>query len=192
MALPAEPAAPQERRAHNLPPKSYAEAAEEALSPQSADLNEREVLNLPPRSYAEACEGAIAIDSQPEKKQSHKAKLFDSSQPNGRITIATDEDREQYESIGEDDSPRSPDRRRSSVKSIGSIGRKPGAELETEVFEKHQNGTGMPLTSVKVSGEYEKNNSARDGPRVRESTLMSGRQAGAGWQKSRYAFCQSY
>ncbi|KAF2281061.1 diacylglycerol O-acyltransferas-like protein 2B [Westerdykella ornata] len=198
MALPAEPAAPQERKAHNLAPKSYDEAAEEALSPgpdeqirnpnpEPADPNERKTRHLPPKSYAEAAKEDI-VDAPVDMKKSDRAKSVQTIQANGKITIPTSEDKEHYEGRGEDDSPRSPDRRRSSVKSLGSPRRKHGGQLESEIFEKHQNGTGMPLTSVKVSEKYAKSTRTPDAPRRRTSTLMSGKQAGAGWQKSKIRF----
>jgi hypothetical protein len=246
MAVSAEPAASEEREAVNLPPKSYAEAAEEAISSESqnkssnghaslegepTDPKEREANRLP-KSYAEVAEEAISPELQnnsannnnhtplngeptdPKEREANnlpksyaevaeadissprdastdarRMKNAESTEANGRIRIPLDQDSTQYEGSGLDSSPRSPTRhghrRKSSLKSNGSIGRKHGEDLNTEVYEKHHNGNGKLLISVKPPKHVEKYTPKPDAPRVNPSTLMSGRQAGAGWQKSK-------
>ncbi|KAF1996059.1 diacylglycerol O-acyltransferas-like protein 2B [Amniculicola lignicola CBS 123094] len=151
MSLNAEPSVPEEREAHHLPPKTYADAAEEALD-----------------EHAPA-------DSKPSKVENVK-----NIQTNGTIRIpsAEEKEKEQYEGHGQDNSPKSPTRshrRNLSIPKLsnGTSGRKRG---ESEVFEKHQGGNGQ-LTSIKS-------------PRPMEwkSQLQSGRQAGAGWQRSKIRF----
>lgn len=164
MSLNAEPSVPEEREEQRLPPKSYAEAAEEAISP----------------------------DSHANGTKEAKAKNIEHLQTNGRIKIPSEEDREQYEGKGQDSSPKSPakssHRRKSSLKSNGSIGRKHGEQIDNEVYEKHQDANGKPLTSVKPPDEYEKNTKQSRQPRRRDSQLTPGRQAGAGWHKSKYVY----
>lgn len=165
MSLNAEPAAPEERQAQHLPPKSYAEAAEEAIS--SDDTKSHDI------------------------RTPNKARNVKNIQTNGQIMIPSDKEWEEYEGRGEDDSPKSPtrrERRKSSIISNGSIGRKHGVQLDFEVYEKYPNGNGKPLTSVKPPEEAEKFTPATkpEKGQAQESKLMSGRQAGAGWHKSKY------
>jgi hypothetical protein len=245
MSLNAEPAAPEEREAQHLPPKSYAEAAEQAISddtrtngtitinsePAAPEI--RQTLNLAPKSYAEAADPAIAPEKETYLDYSPKAKNVQNMQTNGRIVIPAFEDSTHYEGTGEDDSPKSPTRygggRKSSVRSSGSSGRKHGEQIveqldtdeekhqngdgeaitsakpttekekkpdeqekreqaNMEIYEKHQNGNGQALTSVKPSAEMEKHTPKPDAPRTGDTPLMSGRQAGEGWRKSKIRF----
>lgn len=170
MSLNPEPSVPDEREEQDLPPKSYADAAEEAITP-------------------------VSHVSNGSSKKSHKAKSVENVQTNGRIHIPTDEETQEYEGSGQDNSPKSPTRghkRKTSSKSNGSIGRKHGEQLKNEVknevYEKHENSNGKPLTSVKPPKDVEKDTPGPDAPKRRDSTLMSGRQAGAGWQKSKYVY----
>lgn len=131
MSLSTEPSQPDERAAHDLPPKSYAEAAEEALE-------------------------------EPRKVQPIKA--------------------EHFEGAGLDSSPKSPTRghrRKTSLKSNGSIGRKHGEHIYNETFAKHADANGRTLTSLKPPA------GAKPLAR-RDSALQTGRQAGAGWSRSKY------
>lgn len=52
MALNFDPADPQERQDQNLPPKSYADAAEEALEANGSPFNEDTIKETPPRRIA--------------------------------------------------------------------------------------------------------------------------------------------
>ncbi|KAF2178615.1 diacylglycerol O-acyltransferase 2A [Zopfia rhizophila CBS 207.26] len=140
MSLNAEPSVPAEREAHHLPPKSYAEAAEEALTP--------------------------------------------------RIRVPSTEEQEQYEGEGLDGSPKSPTksyRRRSSLKSSGSVGKKQGEHIKNRVYQKHDNGNGRPITSVKRTDSYERETRTDQKlmKKQEQEQLVPGRQAGAGWHKSK-------
>ncbi|KAF2474966.1 diacylglycerol O-acyltransferas-like protein 2B [Lindgomyces ingoldianus] len=172
MSLNAEPSVPEEREAQHLPPKSYAAAAEEALAVALAPE---------PESHVNGTGGTDA---------SNRAENIENIQTNGKIKIPADEHhQQQYEGEGLDGIPKSPPRghrRKTSRNSNGSIGQKHGEHIEHvehldlpvhvnhHVYEKHQDGNGKPLTSVK--------------PAQRRDTLKSGRQAGAGWQRSKIRF----
>lgn len=220
---PVEPSQPEEREAHDLAPKSYAEAAEEALEPDAHHLatkgtdenkaktlqgsqtnghitepsqpEDREALDLPPKSYADAADEALKHShhgASDGPKDSNRAKNVDNIQTNGRIKVPSSEDKKEQvelEGAGQDNSPKSPTRghrrKASSVKSNGSIGRKHGENLS--------NGTKQSLTSgIKLeSGEEDESEAVarkkQEAPKKRrESELKSGRQAGAGWQRSKY------
>jgi hypothetical protein len=219
---PVEPSQPEQRGAHDLPPKSYAEAAEEALAPEShravtngtkenraknlenSQINgettepsqpeARDALDLPPKSYADAAEEALkhTHNGASDGIKDNKAKHVGHIQTNGRITIPSgkdDHEQVELEGAGQDNSPKSPTRghrrKASSIKSNGSIGRKHGENLS--------NGINQSLTSgIKLeSGEDDENEAVarkkQEAPKKRrESELKSGRQAGAGWQKSKY------
>lgn len=171
MSLSAEPAAPEEREAQDLPPKSYAEAAEEAIS-----------------SDGDGSSSTTAVaEPQPQYEPLKFENVLD-----GNIRIQTEEEI-QYEGSGMDDSPKSPTRRghrrKSSLQSNGSTGRKHSEEVKYDIYEKHQIGNGKPLTSVTPSKNVEKYMSKVSEPR---EELQSGRQAGAGWKKSKYVFYASY
>jgi len=203
-----ETAHPEQREAQNSPPKSYAEAADETASndarPQtpngnttrlSADPKERDVQNLLPKSYADAAEEGAPLGSATGAANGLAGNgiVIEKTPVNGHVHTITEEESTQYEGRGEDGSPKSPTkhghRRKSSLKSPnGSFGRKSGQDLKNEIYEKHQNGNGKPLTSVKPPTEVEKDTPKPDAPRTEKSGLMSGRQAGAGWQKSRIRF----
>ncbi|KAJ4344675.1 diacylglycerol O-acyltransferase 1 [Didymosphaeria variabile] len=180
MSLNAEPSQPEERADHNLAPKSYAAAAEEALQ------NEPEP---EAQSHESQTDGALddAKDALKKKVRDHHK----DNQTNGtkviRIVPA-----EEYEGEGQDNSPKSPSRnshrRKSSLKSNGSIGRKYGEQLQYEMFEKHKDGNGDALTSVKPTADFELETRTDKKPMRRNSELKSGRQAGEGWHKSKIRF----
>lgn len=213
MSLNPEPSQPDERAEHHLPPKSYADAAEEALepphSPASRDSNETAVeLNaepsqpderasrhLPPKSYADAAEEPN-IDQNDGSQSAPKPKSLNiTTNTDGAVQTLSREDLEQYEGAGLENGPRSPERghrRRSSNKSNGSIGRKHGEVIrrhdneDYEVYEKHESRNGDTLTSVKTRNDYEKDSYTDKKPsKRRNSELKTGREAGAGWHTSK-------
>lgn len=158
MPLNPEPSAPEDREAQHLAPKSYADAAEEALHQQSR------------------------VDSTTEgttdAKQHAQHQNYDADQL-------------QFEGAGQDETPKSPargsHRRNGSNKSNGSIGQKHTDMPNGDMYEKHQDGNGKPLTSVKPAVQFEKPHRTDGKPMRRNSELKSGRQAGAGWHRSKYA-----
>ena len=168
MSLNPEPSAPEERAVQDLPPKSYANAAEEALEPES---------------HANNTDGTL------EHAGKRLRGKIDEVKANG-IKIPPAEDRDSLEGVGMDSSPKSPTvkghRRVASRGSHGSIGRKYGEQMQKDLYEKHQNGNGDALTTVKPPQELEKVGRT-DAFRRRNSELKSGRQAGAGWARSKYA-----
>jgi 2-acylglycerol O-acyltransferase 2 len=158
MSLNSEPSAPEERAAHDLPPKSYADAAEEAL------------------------------ESGPHSHANGNGKT-DEVKPNG-THVASDEEQTSHEGVGLDGSPKSPTarghRRVSSRSSRRSSNHMNDTQPPKDMFESHTNGNGNALTTVKPSQELElppKNR--RVDRKRRDSELTAGRQAGAGWSKSK-------
>ena len=168
MSLNPEPSAPDERAVHDLPPKSYADAAEEALEPES---------------HANHTDGTVEHAGRRSRGKADQVKA------NGIKIPSTDDDKDSLEGVGMDSSPKSPTvkghRRVGSRSSHGSLGRKHGEHIENELYEKHQNGNGDALTSVKPPQELERVGRT-DGLKRRNSALKSGRQAGAGWARSKY------
>lgn len=173
MSLNPEPAAPEERAAQDLPPKSYADAAEEALEPAS---------------QANQTDGTLEDTGKRLRRKIAEVKT------NGIQTPPDEDDMESLEGMGQDETPRSPTvkghRRVGSRSSHGSLGRKHGEQIQTELLEKRQNGNGEPLASLKPSPEFKE--VERTDLKRRNSELKSGRQAGAGWATSKYVLCRYY
>ncbi|KAF2876444.1 diacylglycerol O-acyltransferase 2A [Massariosphaeria phaeospora] len=166
MSLNAEPARPEERQAHQLPPKSYAAAAEEAIAPEPHVTD---------------------TDGTTDHRPTHISNL----QSHGRIIIPSGDETEQYEGAGQDGSPRTPTkghRRKTSLKGNGSLGRKHGEVIAGDLFGQHEDDNGLTLATVKPPADYEKDNRNDTKPGRLSFDLMSGRQAGAGWQKSKIRF----
>lgn len=164
MSLNPEPSAPEERAEHHLPPKSYADAAEEALEPQS---------------HANGTDGTME-----DSGYRSRGSKMDEVKTNG-IRTPVDDDRTSLEGLGQDGSPRSPTvkghRRVSSRNSHGSLGRKQGEQVQNGIHEKHANGHGETLTSVKPQQEFQVAKAdRRTDLKRRNSELTTGRQAGAG------------
>jgi 2-acylglycerol O-acyltransferase 2 len=211
-----EPALPEEREAQNLPPKSYADAVEEdspkvngvdgtndgneknslpatPLDSEPALPEEREAQNLPPKSYAEAADPTVnGVDNA----KTRVAQNVTNIQTNGKITIPSRESPEQYEGEGQDGSPRTPvkhsygpgHRRRSSQQSTGSPKRRTSHSID-HIYEKHVDEKGRSLTTVKPGKDLQKDHRIDKKPiKQQKEALVAGRQAGAGWEKSRIRF----
>jgi hypothetical protein len=175
MSLNPEPAAPEERAELNLAPKSYADAAEQALEPASS-----------PHANGGTDGTADEGKQRPEKQVENGTK------PNG-IKIAVQDQTERLEGVGLDASPKSPTakghRRKGSRSSMGSVGRKHGEQItsDSDIFvEKHPNSHGDALVSVKAAPALDKDR--RTDVKRRDSELKSGRQAGAGWATSKCVY----
>lgn len=174
MSLNPEPAAPEERAEHDLPPKSFADAAKEALEPEphvnGADANGNG-------------NGTFEQNGKRLKKQ------IDDLKTTG-IQTPPDEEQQSLEGIGQDATPRSPTlkghRRVASRSSQGSLGRKYGEQLQNELVREHEDSRGNSLATVKPPRELEKD--ARVDRKRRDSQLKTGREAGAGWARSKYVF----
>jgi 2-acylglycerol O-acyltransferase 2 len=181
MSLNPEPSQPEQRAEHNLAPKSYAAAAEEALQNAPEPTTE-------PNSHGSQTDGAVD-----DAKEALNNKLQDHSSANQTIgaKIIRIVPAEEYEGEGQDNSPKSParhsHRRKSSLKSNGSVGHKHGEQLQHELFAKHKDGNGDTLTSVKPAAQFDSETRKDTKPKQRRSSeLKSGRQAGEGWAKSKY------
>lgn len=132
------------------------------LNPEPSLPAERKQQHLSPKSYVEAAEENVDTFSQ-----------------NGRPPP------ELYSGQGEDATPRSP--RRTPHKKSGSIKTNGISKEKTDgqvLVEKYEDKDGEHLVSVKQAGDRGKGKplAAR-----RNSELVSGRKAGAGWEQSQYA-----
>jgi len=165
VALNPEPADPQERAEHDLPPKSYADSVSQenggingpAISPlnaEPANPKERAAHNLPPKSYADSV-------VQPPPAQNGER----SSQTNGVIP----------------------------EEQVNGNAKK--LDEDKLVYQKYTSQDGQTsLTSVKVDDEHRQSlehsekTAKGDVKKVKKQDtpkqLSSGRQAGAGWEKS--------
>jgi hypothetical protein len=163
MSLNPEPSAPETRAELDLPPKSYADAAEEALEPQS---------------HANGTGGTV------EQLKQHLRETSDGVEANG-ISISTNDGTESLEGVGQDATPKSPTvkghHRKSSRNSNGSYGRKHGEQTGLQLFREHANGNGDALMTAKPPRELER----RTDVARRNAELTTGRQAGAGWARSK-------
>jgi 2-acylglycerol O-acyltransferase 2 len=185
MSLNPEPAAPEERADHNLPPKSYADAAEEALQKPEA------------QSHANGTDGTTehagsdgTVDKNIERNPGTwlRYKANEVVKTNG-ISTPSHDDKTSLEGIGQDATPRSPTvkghRRVSSRSSHDSLGRKQGKQAHLQI-EKHANGNGDALTTVKPQQEFAMAKAdRRTDLKRRDQELTAGRQAGAGWSRSK-------
>lgn len=136
-----------------------------ALNPQPSLRAEREQQHLSPKSYLKAAEENVSTLSQ-----------------NGRSPP------ELYSGQGEDATPRSP--RRTLHKKSGSLKTNGISKEKTDVqvvVERYEDKDGEHLVSVKQAGDRGKGKplAAR-----RNSELVSGRKAGAGWEQSQYVDLQ--
>jgi hypothetical protein len=170
MSLNPEPAAPEERAELNLPPKTYADAAEEALEPES---------------HANGTGGTHDTHEHFKLGLKHKA---DNVKANGNGSHTPSKPQtEKLEGIGLDASPKSPSRghrRKGSRSSQSSSPRKNGDHTNGELYEERPNSNGDSLVTVQPSLELDKKDRRVDLKR-RNSELKSGRQAGAGWAASK-------
>ena len=167
VALNPEPADPQERAEHDLPPKSYADTVAEpprqnggaidpgVLKSEPADPKKRAEQDLPPKSYADSV-------VQPTRQNGDAAGLSN-GQSNGTVMNG------EAKKLDED----------------------------KLVYEKYTSQDGQTsLTSVKVDDEHHESlvHSEKSAPRDQKKSkkhdapkeLASGRRAGAGWERSAY------
>ncbi|RAQ98799.1 diacylglycerol o-acyltransferase 2a [Stemphylium lycopersici] len=175
MSLNAEPSAPGERAEQHLPPKSYADAAEEALEPG-------------PQSHANGMDGATENAGQKIEGSFHEANGSD----NG-INGASEEDQTSHEGLGQDGTPKSSTvkghRRMSSRGSHGAATQPQADQPPKDMFQSKPNGNGDALTTVKPRQDIElPKEDRRIDLKRRNSELTTGRQAGAGWSRSKIRF----
>ncbi|TEY76493.1 hypothetical protein BOTCAL_0058g00400 [Botryotinia calthae] len=203
-----EPALPEEREKLNLPPKSYADAAEETpASPDdgSNENNENKVNGVNGQTAPNA-------NGTGKNEPKHKVSVLRIVDTNGsdspksadeqdtRPYFDRQESKREYSAKGLDDTPKSPPRQRhrksSSQKSNGS--NENGQDANTNTMADTQNNTkhntavikneknGSKLISVKPSGDYEKQlqRDHSEAPKPKDEKLVSGRQAGQRWHTS--------
>ncbi|KAH6612574.1 diacylglycerol O-acyltransferase 2A [Boeremia exigua] len=171
MSLNPEPAAPEERDAQHLPPKSFADAAQEALEP---------------RSHANGADGAANGTAQHHDN-------VKTAEPKANGVDSSIKDKESYEGTGIDETPKSPKakthHRKGSRSSLGSVGRTYGPKLKDAFLqEKPRFINGDVLTTVKPSNEAGRDSRIDKPLKRRNSELKAGRQAGAGWANSKIRF----
>ncbi|KAF1984546.1 DAGAT-domain-containing protein [Aulographum hederae CBS 113979] len=171
MALNAEPSKPEERESRHLAPKSYVNAAEEAL--EDGVQEKAKQLN----------------GKQPETKKS----TGNGQQKNGAVQpvrngVTTPGE---YTGSGILDQPssRSPvraHRRKASKNSLKSADSKEELKAEKNglVLEEFHGARGDRLTSVKPSDDYASSRQDTLDKPKRRSELVSGRKAGLGWDTS--------
>ncbi|KAF7913861.1 uncharacterized protein EAF01_000267 [Botrytis porri] len=206
--LSSEPALPEVREKLHLPPKSYADAAEE--TPESPDDGSHENNENKENSV----NGQTALDANGSGKNGpkHKVSVLRIVDTNGsdstrsadkedtRPKFDRQESKREYSATGLDDTPKSPPRHRhrksSSQKSNGS--QENGQDSNTNTMTDTQNNTkpntaifegernGSKLTSVKPSEDYEKElqRDHNEAPKSKDEKLVSGRQAGQRWHTS--------
>ena len=136
------------------------------LNAEPSQPEEREELHLPPKTYVDAA--AESLDGESEK---------DNHTPS------------QYIGQGEDDAPRSPLRK--PHKRNGSLrvnGLRSKTSTQSLLVEKFQDRDGEHLTSIDpLDSEHSNQQTQKSLSRRTEGgELVSGRRAGAGWEKSGY------
>ena len=135
-----------------------------SLNAEPSQPTEREESHLPPKTYADAAEEGLNYDGPPTPME--------------------------FVGHGEDEAPRSPMRKLQHKKSgsLRSNGSKKGRDNAGELQEKIQDGGREKLTSVKASPEYFESlrRDEKDKMSKKNNELVSGRRAGAGWERSGY------
>ncbi|TGO33638.1 hypothetical protein BHYA_0235g00150 [Botrytis hyacinthi] len=206
--LSSEPALPEEREKLHLPPKSYADAAEE--TPESPDdgSNENDG-NKENGMNGQTAPNANGLDKNGPKHKVSVLRIVDTNNSDStksvdkqdtRPKFDRQESKREYSATGLDDTPKSPPRHRhrksSSQKSNGTNenGHSPNTNTMTDtqndtkhntaIFEGERNGS--KLTSVKPSEDYEKQlqRDHNEAPKSKDEKLVSGRQAGQRWHTS--------
>ena len=177
-------------------------SADEDLNPEPSRPADREENHLPPKSYAAAVEENLDVGVKKENLdgevktvistsiQSNSKGKDDAPRSSGRTTPT------QYIGIGKDDAPRSPTpKSHRKPKSNGSArmnGYKKEEEQNGLVEENYRDKDGERLTSIKPATDHETDlmQDEEELPVVKKNdnqALVSGRQAGAGWERSGYA-----
>ncbi|KAJ8116988.1 hypothetical protein OPT61_g1705 [Boeremia exigua] len=247
MSLNSEPAAPEEREAQHLPPKSFADAAQEALEPQSHangvnGAAENTTTHGDGKTEGHKTNGVSVlriVDTDGHQNDDDKS-AAGSSKDSAKDSSSL-KDRESYEGTGIDETPKSPKakthHRKGSRSSLGSVGRTYGVSLRNDLknaaADFHNTATGATtaakdeaidlqdqvdgtrrttetktqqrlddaflqekprlvngdiLTTVKPSKEAGTDGRIDKPLKRRDSELKAGRQAGAGWAKSKIRF----
>ncbi|KAF7879011.1 hypothetical protein EAF04_000211 [Stromatinia cepivora] len=203
------PALPEEREKLNLPPKSYADAAEETpeYPDDRSDENKENEVNGQTVTNLNGSDGngprhkVSVLRIMDVNGTTDSAKSTDNKET--RPKVDRQESKREYSATGLDDTPKSPPRHRhrksSSQKSNGTGENGRGSnrdtmpdtqddnESNTTIFEKIRGErNGSKLISVKPSEDYEKQfgKNHEDVPKRKDEKLVSGRQAGQRWHTS--------
>jgi hypothetical protein len=195
MSLNPEPAAPEERAQLDLAPRSYTDAAKEALEPASHvhgtdGTVEDAKLRLRSKIDSVKANGVHIPSVDDNDTLQHLRSRANASNTNGNTTPPRLDGADSLEGVGLDASPKSPTakghRRKGSRNLAASGSHKHGEPMGTELYEKHLNGHGDTLISLKPQPELEKDRRIDVALKDRNRELKSGRQAGAGWGRSKY------
>lgn len=176
MSLNPEPAAPEEREAHNLPPKSFADAAQEALEPQShangtdsaaqhdkgaQHDGHRNADGLP----ANGVKVLKIVDTGADGHHDDDKKSTAESSKESSKDSSSIEDQESYEGTGIEDTPKSPKgkthRRKGSRSSLGSVGRTYGISIKHDM-KSAANGAQHEATNAADEVKKEASNAATE------------------------------
>ncbi|THV52507.1 hypothetical protein BGAL_0077g00210 [Botrytis galanthina] len=206
--LNSEPALPEEREKLHLPPKSYADAAEETPESRDDGRNENDE-NKENGANGQTAPHANGLGKNGPKHKVSVLRIVDTNSSDStksvdkqdtRPNFDRQESKREYSATGLDDTPKSPPRHRhrksSSQKSNGTHenGHDPNTNTMTDtqndtkhntaIFEGERNGS--KLTSVKPSEDYEKQlqTDHNEAPKSKDEKLVSGRQAGQRWHTS--------
>ena len=194
---PSEPGVPSAGIAEDLPPKSYAQAAEQNLSghtetkviPTTTPIDS----NGPPNDTLITQKVAVNGDGKPMPNVFEFTGFNGNNQANGLSTAETTPF--EFTGQGEDHFPRSPTKKpghkkSGSLRSINGIKRPAESNRDKEdgdlMIKRSRSSSGDRLTSVKSNKDY------ADGLRLAEKEkkpakdLVSGRRAGDGWERSGY------
>jgi len=148
MSLNPEPAAPEEREAHSLPPKSFADAAHEALEPQShangTDGAAEDHKDAPHDDHknsdglpANGVKVLKIVDTGADGHHDDDKKSTAESTQESSKDSSSIKDQESYEGTGIEDTPKSPKgkthRRKGSRSSLGSVGRTYGVSIKGDM-----------------------------------------------------------
>lgn len=154
-----------------------------ALNPEPSRPEEREEQHLPPKSYSDAAQEPPPA-SYPSKTNGMRP--LDPPTP------------PEYSGAGMGDAPQSPGRGHKRVSSKpsdsklngnGNVQKERMSENGSIVREKYvsANGSGDLLTSIKPSDDFEEELRQDETERKkRRGELVTGRRAGAGWERSKY------
>lgn len=143
--------------------------ASSLLNPEPSQPDERAAQHLPPKTY---------VDAAAENPNSEAEKETDTPS--------------QYIGQGEDEAPKSPVRK--PYKRNGSMrvnGLQEKSSAQSLLIEKFQDKDGERLTSVKpldFDESHEQNQKEMAAKHTVGAELVSGRRAGAGWERSGYVY----
>lgn len=186
MSLNTEPADPAERKQHHLPPKSYADAAEQGLD-SDGSIDEDSIKESPPRMHARNNSEPRPLGEVLDESDEHlpqpaspvparlrrpvPGKSYADAASDGSPTstgsgtylrYSADGTGEQYEGQGMDEAPRSPTRdfrrahKRVSSKNMNGDRKEANEGAQTKLVYEKFHN-GDRLTSVKPSDDYEQN-----------------------------------